>query len=75
MPDVLVRDVDGATLARIDAEARRVGVSRNVLLRDLLTRYAQEQPVEDLTDDEVAAFGDSVRGLLDDDLRAAAWRR
>lgn len=75
MPDILVRDVDPATLARIDAAARRTGVSRSALLRSLLAQYANEQATDSLTDEQVAAFGDSVRDLLDDDLREAAWRR
>ena len=75
MPDVLIRDVDPATLARIDAAAQRAGLSRNVLLRELLARYADEQESGALTDQQVEAFGSSVRDLLDEDTRAAAWRR
>lgn len=75
MPDVLVRDIDPATLARIDAAAKRTGVSRNALLRELLARYTHEQESGVLTDEQVEAFGSSVRDLLDDDTRAAAWRR
>ena len=75
MPDVLIRDVDPATLARIDAAAQRAGLSRNMLLRELLARYADEQQSGALTDQQVEAFGSSVRDLLDEDTRAAAWRR
>jgi hypothetical protein len=75
MPDVLIRDVDPSALARIDAAAQRTGVSRNVLLKELLARYADDQTPSELTDEQVAAFGESVRDLLDDDRRAAAWRR
>lgn len=75
MTDVLIRDVDPSTLARIDAAAERTGVSRNTLLRELLARYAGEQQPDDLTDQDVAAFGASVRDLLDEEQRAAAWRR
>lgn len=75
MTDVLIRDVDPSTLARIDAAAERTGVSRNTLLRELLARYADEQQPDDLTDADVAAFGASVGGLLDEEQRAAAWRR
>ncbi len=75
MPDVLVRGVDPATLARIDAVAQRSGVSRNVLLRELLTRYAEKQESGALTDEQIDAFGSSVRDLLEADLRATAWRR
>ncbi len=75
MTDVLIRDVDPSTLARIDAAAERTGVSRNTLLRELLARYADEQQPGDLTDEDIAAFGASVRDLLDEDQRAAAWRR
>lgn len=75
MPDVLIRDVDPATLARIDAAAKRTGLSRNVLLRELLARYADEQESGALTDQQVEAFGSSVRDLLDEDSREAAWRR
>ena len=75
MPDVLIRDVDPATLARIDAAARRTGLSRNVLLRELLSRYVDEQASGALTDEPVEAFGSSVRDLLEEDIRVAAWRR
>lgn len=75
MTDVLIRDVDPSTLARIDAAAERAGVSRNTLLRELLARYADEQQPGDLTDEDIAAFGASVRDLLDEGQRAAAWRR
>ena len=75
MPDILVRDVDSATLARIDAAAQRTGVSRNTLLQELLARYAEEQESGALTDEQIEAFGSSVRDLLDDDTRAAAWHR
>ena len=75
MPDILVRDVDPATLARIDAAAQRTGVSRNALLREVLARYADEQESGALTDEQIEAFGSSVRDLLDDDVRVAAWRR
>ncbi len=75
MPDVLIRDVDPATLARIDAAAQRAGLSRNVLLRELLASYAYEQQGGALTDQQVEAFGSSVRDLLDEETRAAAWRR
>lgn len=75
MPDVLIRDVDPSALARIDAAAQRTGVSRNVLLKELLARYADDQTPGELTDEQVVAFGESVRDLLDDDRRADAWRR
>lgn len=75
MPDVLIRDIDPATLARIDAAAERTGVSRNTLLKELLTSYARGQQVGGLTDEQVEAFGQSVRDLLDEDFRAGAWRR
>lgn len=75
MPDVLIRDIDAATLARIDAAAERSGVSRNTLLRELVASYAHDQQVGGLTDEQVKAFGRSVRDLLDEDLRTAAWRR
>jgi hypothetical protein len=67
--------VDPSALARIDAAAQRTGVSRNVLLEELLARYADEQTPGDLTDEQVAAFGASVRELLDEGRRADAWRR
>jgi hypothetical protein len=75
VPDILVRDIDPATLARIDAAAQRTGVSRNALLRELLARYADEQESGALTDEQIEAFGSSVRDLFDDDVRVAAWRR
>lgn len=74
MPDVLIRDVDPSALARIDAAAQRTGVSRNVLLKELLARCADDQTLGS-TDEQVAAFGESVRDLLDNHRRADAWRR
>ncbi len=34
-----------------------------------------EQQPDDLTDEDITAFGASVRDLLDEEQRAAAWRR
>ncbi len=75
MPDVLIREDDPVTLARIDAAVKRTGLCRNVLLRELLVRYADEQGSGALTDQQVETFGSSVRDLLDEQARAAAWRR
>ncbi|HEX9888989.1 MAG TPA: ribbon-helix-helix protein, CopG family [Nitriliruptorales bacterium] len=75
MPDVLIRDIDPATLARIEAAAARAGISRNALLKELLASYAHGQEVGGLTGEQVAGFGESVRDLLDDDFRATAWQR
>jgi hypothetical protein len=41
----------------------------------VLARYADEQTPGELTDEQVATFGESVRDLLDEDRRADAWRR
>ena len=73
--NVLIRGVDPATLARIDAAAQRTGQSRNVLLRELSARYADEQESGTLTDQQVEAFGSSVRDLPEPATRAAAGRR
>ncbi len=75
MPDILIRNVDPATLARLDAAAQRSGVSRSALLRGLLARYAADQDGGMLTEGQLAAFGDSVSALVDEDARAAAWQR
>jgi hypothetical protein len=75
MPDVLVRDLDAALLARIDAAAQRQGLSRNALLRALLLRFAEEQDAEPLTDDEVARFGAAAQHLTVPARREDAWRR
>lgn len=74
MADVLIRNVEASTLDRIDAAADRVGVSRNALLREVLARYADEQAPQELTDQDVAAFGASVSELLDEGARERAWR-
>jgi plasmid stability protein len=75
VPDVLIRDLDPATLSRLDAVAARSGQSRNALLRTILTEYAHRQPDGDLSSEEIEAFTTSTRLLLDQEQRAAAWRR
>jgi plasmid stability protein len=75
VPDVLIRDLDPATLSRLDAVAARSGQSRNALLRTILTEYAHRQPEGDLSSDEIDAFASSTHRLLDEEQRAAAWRR
>jgi plasmid stability protein len=75
MPDVLIRDIDPATLSRLDAVAARTGQSRNALLRRILRDYAHRQPEGVLSAETVDAFAVSTRPLLDDDLRAEAWQR
>ncbi len=72
MANVLIRDVPPDVLAGIDANAKRLGLSRVEYLRRTLAReravVGQHVGVDDL-----ARFGDVFVDLADPDVMRRAW--
>jgi hypothetical protein len=72
MPDLLIRDVPREVLTRLDAHARRLGLSRDEYVRRRLTqdaaRYASAVRVADL-----AAFAHAFADLTDTGTMSQAW--
>ncbi|MFN8622574.1 MAG: ribbon-helix-helix protein, CopG family [Chloroflexota bacterium] len=72
MANVLIRDVPEDVLAGIDANAKRLGLSRVEYLRRALAReravVGRPVAVEDL-----ARFGDTFPDLADPELMRRAW--
>jgi hypothetical protein len=72
MADILIRDLPDDVLAAIDANARRLGLSRNEYLRRRLAGEAKSQRAEVTVDDLQRSAG--VFGDIDDpDVMAKAW--
>jgi hypothetical protein len=71
--DLLIRDVPEEIVAALDAEARRLGLSRSEYLR---RRLAQAFPREsrEITMTDLARFEGDFAGLADPDLMDQAWR-
>jgi len=72
MPDVLIRGVSEDDLARIDAHAARVGLSRSEYLRRRLRQDAarSHRPV---TADDLRIFGERFSDLGDPEVMRRAW--
>jgi Ribbon-helix-helix protein, copG family len=70
--DILIRDVPDDLVARIDQNARRLGISRTEYLRRTLAR---ERPFEVLatTTADFERLADRFAGLDDDELMRQAW--
>lgn len=73
MVDMLIRGVPESVVIEIDAQAKRLGVSRVEYVRRQLIQDAQwlRHPV---TADDLRKSVESLAGLLDDDLMEQAWR-
>jgi hypothetical protein len=71
MPDVMIRDVPEHIVSRIDANARRLGLSRSDYLRRQLAGEAVggAVPASDL-----ARFSKTYADLDDDELMGRSWR-
>jgi len=72
MPDVLIRDVPPEDLARIDAHAARLGVSRTEYLRRRLRQEAA-RPVGPVTTADLRRFSERFADLGDPDVMRGAW--
>ncbi|MGH9277969.1 MAG: type II toxin-antitoxin system VapB family antitoxin [Acidimicrobiales bacterium] len=71
MPDILIRDLPDHVVAVIDANAQRLGLSRNEYLRRQLSAEARPQPTATIADlkRSAAVFAD----LNDPTVMAGAW--
>src|SRR4051794_40571848 len=72
MPDVLIRDVPAEDLARIDAHAARLGLSRTEYLRRRLRQEAA-RPVEPVTAADLERFASRFADLGDPEVMRRAW--
>jgi hypothetical protein len=72
MPDVLIRDVPPEDLARIDAHAARLGLSRTEYLRRRLRQEAA-RPTGPVTAGDLRRFADRFGDLGDPEIMRQAW--
>jgi hypothetical protein len=72
MPDVLIRDVPAEDLARIDALAARLGISRTEYLRRRLHQEAA-RPSALVTPADLERFADRFSDLEDPEVMRQAW--
>jgi hypothetical protein len=72
MPDVLIRDVPAEDIARIDAHAARLGLSRTEYLRRRLRQEAA-RPAGAVTADDLARFAARFPDLADPEVMRRAW--
>ena len=72
MPDILIRDVPPEDLARIDAHAARLGLSRSEYLRRRLHQDAARQTAA-VTAADLRAFGARFADLGDPEVMRRAW--
>jgi len=72
MPDILIRDVPADDLARIDAHAARLGLSRTEYLRRRLHQDAAH-PAARVTADDLRAFTARFGDLNDPEVMRQAW--
>lgn len=73
MPDVLIRGLSEAAVARIDTEAASLGLSRNEYLR---RRFESERStsVGTLTVDDLRRGAAAAQDLDDAQVMASAWQ-
>ena len=72
MTDILIRDVPPDVVAALDAEARRLGLSRADYLKRQLLRVAA-RPQGPTTHDDLVRFSEAFADLGDPEVMAAAW--
>ncbi|MGH8887119.1 MAG: type II toxin-antitoxin system VapB family antitoxin [Egibacteraceae bacterium] len=73
MTDLLIRDVPDDVVAAIDANAKRLGLSRSEYLRRRLARDAV--PVADaVTVEDLVQFAEAFGDLSDSEVMARAWQ-
>jgi hypothetical protein len=72
MPDILIRDVPAEDVARIDALAAQLGLSRTEYLRRRLHQDAS-RPSSPVTADDLRAFAARFGDLDDPEVIRRAW--
>jgi len=72
VPDVLIRDVPAEDLARIDAHAARLGLSRTEYLRRRLRQEA-ERSIGPVTAADLDRFAARFADLGDPEVMRRAW--
>lgn len=72
MPDLLIRDVPAEDLARIDAQAARLKLSRTEYLRRRLHQEAS-RPASPVTPADLQRFADRFSDLDDPEVMRRAW--
>lgn len=71
MPDILIRDLPDHVVAAIDANAQRLGLSRNEYLRRQLA--AQARPHDPVTVADLQRSASVFADLNDPSVMAGAW--
>lgn len=74
MPNILVRGLSDAAVARLDAEAEALGLSRNELLRRRLEGGGETPAVATLTDEDWARSAEVFQDLANPEIMDQAWR-
>jgi len=72
MPDILIRDVSVEDLARIDAHAARMKISRTEYLRRRLHQEAS-RPTTPVTPADLQLFAARFSDLADPEVMRRAW--
>jgi len=72
MSDVLIRDVPDDVIAAIDANARRLGLSRSEYLRRTLAR--ERRPAGSVGVGDLVSFAERFGDLADAEAIEQAWR-
>lgn len=74
MPDILIRDLPDHVIASIDANAKRLGLSRNEYLRRRLTGEASaETPRRNVTVEDLQRLTSLISDINDPEVMAGAW--
>lgn len=76
MTDILIRGLSDESVARIEEQASKLGLSRNEYLRRQLDTVAEFPPQASaaVTPDDVRRATHAARDLDDPDVMSAAWR-
>jgi hypothetical protein len=73
MSDILIRDIPEDVLSAIDANATRLGLSRDEYLRRELSRVVQRS-ASSVTANDLQRFASMFSDLTDPDVMTQAWR-
>jgi hypothetical protein len=74
MTDVLIRDMPDRVVAGLDAQASRMGISRNEYLRRRLTQIGLRDEDRRTTVADLARFAETFADLADEEVMRRAWR-